>query len=167
MAGPLSVEGLDKLLRAFDKTEKTIRTAAMKGLQKAGLDIIADAQMNLRSNGSVVTGLLRHSGKVQKVDDYNLDVGFFDTQNRQSGYAYFVEYGRRAGRMPPPDELAQWAYKKYQLHDRKAARAAGWALAMKIAKEGTKPHPFFEPAIEKNKTKIIDAIKGSINDATK
>ena len=167
MAGPLSVEGLDKLLRAFDKTEKTVRTAAMKGLQKAGLDIIADAQMNLRSNGSVVTGLLRQSGKVQKVDDYNLDVGFFDTLNRQSGYAYFVEYGRRAGRMPPPDELAQWAYKKFQLHDRKAARAAGWALAMKIAQEGTKPHPFFEPAIEKNKTKIIDASKGSINDATK
>ena len=59
MAGPLSVEGLDKLLRAFDKSEKTVRTAAMKGLQKAGLEIIADAQTNLRSNGSVVTGLLR------------------------------------------------------------------------------------------------------------
>ena len=167
MAGPLDVEGLDKLLRAFDKAEKDVRKAAMKGLQKAGLAIIADAQMNLRDNSSVVTGLLRQSGKVQKVDEENLDVGFFDSQNRQSGYAYFVEYGRRAGRMPPPDELAQWAYKKYQLHDRKAARAAGWALAVKIAKEGTKPHPFFAPAIDKNKSKIIDAIGGAINDETR
>ena len=167
MAGPLSVEGLDKLLRAFDKSEKTVRTAAMKGLQKAGLEIIADAQTNLRSNGSVVTGLLRHSGKVQKVDDYNLDVGFFDTQNRQSGYAYFVEYGRRAGRMPPPDELAQWAYKKFQLHDRKAARAAGWAMAVKIAREGTKPHPFFAPAVDKNKSYILDAVRSAINNVTR
>mgnify|MGYP002624460506 FL=1 len=163
MAGPLEVEGLDKLLRAFDKTTKEVKQAAMKGLQRAGTDIIADATMNLRSNGSVVTGLLRQSGKVQKVDEDNLDVGFFDSQNRQSGYAYFVEYGRRAGRMPPPDELAQWAYKKFQLHDRKAARAAGWALAVKIAQTGTQPHPFFEPALEKNKGKIIDAIGGSIN----
>ena len=163
MAGPLEVEGLDKLLRAFDKTTKEVKQAAMKGLQRAGTDIIADATMNLRSNGSVVTGLLRQSGKVQKVDEDNLDVGFFDSQNRQSGYAYFVEYGRRAGRMPPPDELAQWAYKKFQLHDRKAARAAGWALAVKIAQTGTQPHPFFEPALEKNKGKIIDVIQGSIN----
>lgn len=167
MAGPIAVEGLDKLLRAFDKTEKEVKKAAMQGLQKAGLQIIADAQMNLRSNGSVVTGLLRQSGKTQKVDEDNLDVGFFDPQNRQSGYAYFVEYGRRAGRMPPPDELAQWAYKKFQLHDRKAARAAGWAMAVKIAQTGTQPHPFFEPALEKNKGKIIDAIQGAINDATR
>ena len=163
MAGPLEVEGLDKLLRAFDKTTKEVKQAAVKGLQRAGTDIIADATTNLRSNGSVVTGLLRQSGKVQKVDEDNLDVGFFDSQNRQSGYAYFVEYGRRAGRMPPPDELAQWAYKKFQLHDRKAARAAGWALAVKIAQTGTQPHPFFEPALEKNKGKIIDAIGGAIN----
>lgn len=165
MAGPLAVEGLDKLLRNFDKAEKEIqRAAAMRGLQKAGLEIIADAQENLRTIGSVVTGLLRQSGRVQKVDEFNLDVGFFDTENRQSGYAYFVEYGRRAGKMPPPDELAQWAYKKFQLHDRKAARQAGWAMAIKIAAEGTEPHPFFAPAVEKNKSKIIDAIRGAIND---
>ncbi len=167
MAGPIEIEGLDKLLRAFDVQGEKVRQAAMKGLQKGALNIIADAQTNLRSNSSVVTGLLRQSGKVQKVDEENLDVGFFDSQNRQSGYAYFVEYGRRAGRMPPPDELAQWAYKKFQLHDRKAARAAGWALAMRIAKEGTKPHPFFQPAIDKNKEKLISAIRDSINDATK
>lgn len=167
MAGPIEVEGLSQLLRSFDRQGEKVRQAAMKGLQKGALNIIADAQQNLRANSSVVTGLLRQSGKVQKVDDENLDVGFFDSQNKQSGYAYFVEYGRRAGKMPPPDELAQWAYKKYQLHDRKAARAAGWAMAVKIAKEGTKPHPFFQPALEKNKSKIISAIRDSINDATK
>ena len=167
MEGSLSVEGLDKLLRGFDKAGKVVREAAMKGLQRAGLNIIADAQLNLRENRSVVTGLLRQSGKVQKVDEDNLDVGFFDTQNRQSGYAYFVEYGRRAGRMPPPDELAQWAYKKFQLHDRKEARAAGWAMAIRIAKEGTQPHPFFAPAIDKNRSKIIHAIRDAVNDATR
>ena len=165
--GSISVEGLDKLLRQFDTASKEVRKAAMQGLQRGGLNIIADAQMNLRDNTSVVTGLLRQSGKVQKVDEDNLDVGFFDTLNRQSGYAFYVEYGRRAGRMPPPDELAQWAYKKFQLHDRKQALQAGWALAIKIAREGTQPHLFFVPAIEKNKSRIVDAIRSSIKDKTR
>ena len=139
----------------------------MEGLQKAGLEVIADAQRNLRANSSVVTGLLRQSGKVQKVDDLTIDVGFFDSRNKQSGYAHFVEYGRRAGRMPPPDELAQWAYKKYQLRDRKLARQVGWAMAVEIARKGTQPHPFFVPAIEKNKSKIVSAIRDAVNVKTR
>ena len=167
MDGSISIEGLDRLLKAFDKADKDVRKAAMQGLQKAGLNIIADAQMNLRDNSSVVTGLLRQSGKVQKVDEETLDIGFFDTQNRQSGYAYFVEYGRRAGRMPPPDEMAQWAYKKFQLHDRNLARQAGWAIAITIAREGTRPHPFFAPAIDKNKSRIMSALRDALKDATR
>ena len=65
--------------------------------------------------------------------------------------------------MPPPDELAQWAYKKFHIGDRKAARAIGWAMAVKIAKSGTSPHPFFAPAIDKNKSRLVQAIKDAIN----
>lgn len=167
MAGPLYIEGLDEVLRNLKAKGDEVVQEASKGLQRGALNIVADAQDNLRRNSSIVTGLLRQSGKVQKIDDLNIDAGFFDTQNRQSGYAYFVEYGRRAGRMPPPDELAQWAYKKFQLHDRKAARAAGWAMAVKIAREGTKPHPFFAPAVDKNKSYILDAVRSAINNVTR
>ena len=167
MPGQVYIEGLDQLLRNLNRKSAEVKREAFKGLEAAGQEVINDAKENLRNNRSVITGLLRASGHVQKVNAENIDAGFFDTQNRQSGYAYFVEYGRRAGRMPPPDELAQWAYKKFQLHDRKAARAAGWALAVKIAREGTQPHPFFAPAIDKNKSKIIDAIGGAINDVTR
>ena len=133
---------------------------------KGGLDIIADAQNNLRNNGSVVTGLLRQSGKVQKTDESTIDAGFFDTTNKGSGYAFFVEYGRRAGKMPPPDELIQWAYKKLRL-DAKAAAAAGWALAKRIAKQGTQPHPFFKPAVERNKKKIMQRVQDALKEKTK
>jgi len=167
MAGPVYIEGLDTVLRNLKAKGDEVVKEASKGLQRGALNIVADAQDNLRRNSSIVTGLLRQSGKVQKIDDLNIDAGFFDTQNRQSGYAYFVEYGRRAGRMPPPDELAQWAYKKFQLHDRKAARAAGWAMAVKIAREGTKPHPFFAPAVDKNKSYILDAVRSAINNVTR
>ena len=167
MDGSISIEGMDQVLKALEKADRTVQAAAMKGLAAGLQNVIADAQVNLRQNKSVVTGLLRQSGKVQKIDDLNLDAGFFDTQNRQSGYAYFVEYGRRAGRMPPPDELAAYAYKKLQLKDWKAARAIGWAMAVKIAKEGTTPHPFFNPAIDKNKRRLVQIIQDAINRATR
>ena len=167
MASPIEIEGFDRLFKALKLMGEDVKREASKGLQAAGLNVIVDAQENLRANKSVVTGLLRQSGKVQKIDDDNIDVGFFDTQNRQSGYAYFVEFGRRAGRMPPPDEIAQWAYKKFRLHDRKAAQQIGWALALKIAREGTKPHPFFMPALEKNKKQIVQVIQDAINSKTR
>ena len=159
--GVLKIEGLDQVLQALDSTTPQVKEAVMQGLEKGGLDIIADAQNNLRNNGSVVTGLLRQSGKVQKTSDSEIDAGFY----QQSGYAYFVEYGRRAGRMPPPDEMIQWAHKKLRL-DVKAAIAVGWALAKSIAKRGTRPHPFFRPAVDRNKKKIMrrvqDALKNKI-----
>ena len=165
--GSIALEGLAEVSKALKDLEKKTRDAAMKGLQKGSMQVIADAQENLRSNrpSSIVTGLLRQSGKVQKIDDETLDVGFFDTQNKESGYAYYVEYGRRAGKMPPPDELAQWAYKKFRLEDKKAAKSIGWALAIKIAREGSTPHPFFNPALEKNKDYIINAIKDAVKQA--
>lgn len=164
--GAIKLEGLDQVLKALDDTTPLVKQAVMRGLEKGGLDIIADAQNNLRNNGSVVTGLLRQSGKVQKTDDSTIDAGFFDTTNRSSGYAFFVEYGRRAGKMPPPDELIQWAYKKLRL-DAKAAASAGWALAKKIAKQGTKPHPFFKPAVERNRKKIMQRVQDALKEKTK
>lgn len=167
MDGSISIEGLDQVLRAIDRSDKAIVTAASDGLRRGALNIIADAQDNLRSNGSVVTGLLRQSGKVQRAGDLEIDAGFFDTRNQEGGYALFVEYGRRAGKMPPPETLEAYCYKKFQLKDWKAARAMGWAMAVKIAREGTRPHPFFAPAIDKNRRPLVQTVRDAINKATR
>ena len=155
--GAIYVEGLDELLRKMDNLPAEVQSKCFKAMQTASLDIIADAKGNLRVNGSVVTGNLRASGKVQKVDDKTLDVGFFSSDARDKGYASYVEHGRKPGKMPPPDILEAWAYKKFRL-SHKEARLAAWALARSIAKKGTKPHPFFEPAVESGWRKMIDKI---------
>lgn len=141
--------------------------AGRKALQKAGLAIVNKAKENLRSNKSVVTGMLRASGKVQTVqgDPDAVDAGFFG-DNSKNGYAFFVEFGRRAGKMPPPDELAQWVRKKLRVADMKTALARGWAIAKNIAKKGTKPHPFFRPAIESTKSEVEAIFKEAIKKET-
>ena len=154
--GAIYVEGLDELLRKMDRLPAEVQRECFKAMQSASLDIIADAKGNLRANGSVVTGNLRASGKVQKVDDKTLDVGFFSSDS-DKGYASYVEYGRKPGKMPPPDILEAWAYKKFRL-SHKDARSAAWALARSIAKKGTKARPYFEPAVESGWRKMIDKI---------
>ena len=155
--GAIYVEGLDELLRKMDSLPAEVQRKCFKAMQSASLDIIADAKTNLRANGSVVTGNLRASGKVQKVDEKTLDVGFFSSDVENNGYARYVEYGRKPGKMPPPDILEAWAYKKFRL-SHKDARSAAWALARSIAKKGTKARPFFEPAVESGWRKMIDKI---------
>ena len=159
--GSIRLEGLDEVLRNLEGIKPVVQKAAMKGLQAGAMDIIADAQTNLRTNGSVVTGLLRQSGRTQKVDELTLDVGFFDTTNKGSGYAFYVENGRRAGKMPPPDELIQYCRKKLRMSESEAKKA-GWAMALRIARKGTRPHPFFNPAINKNRKKILDRLENEI-----
>lgn len=155
--GAIYVEGLDELLRKMDSLPAEVQRKCFKAMQSASLDIIADAKGNLRANGSVVTGNLRASGKVQKVDEKTLDVGFFSSDVENKGYARYVEYGRKPGKMPPPDILEAWAYKKFRL-SHKDARSAAWALARSIAKKGTKARPYFEPAVESGWRKMIDKI---------
>ena len=160
MAGEIQLEGLDKLLKALSKCDREIQDAALEGIEAGGKNIIADAKDNLRANGSVVTGLLRESGRVIRKGD-DITVGFFDTTNK-TGYAEYVEYGRRSGKMPPVDMLKAWAYKKFQLRDWKQAASMAWAMAKTIAKQGTQPHAFFGPAVKKNYNKITKAVRDAV-----
>ena len=160
--GSIQLEGLQDLLRKVGEKRREVNLAAAQGMKVAGAGIIADAQRNLRQNGSWVTGLLAQSGRVIDNGAEGVDVGFFDQSSGQ-GYAAYVEYGRRAGRMPPPSALEEWVYKKLRVRDRKAARAIGWAMTVGIARRGTRPHPFFEPAVTKWRQHIIK----TINDAVK
>lgn len=163
----LWLEGERELFANMQKKLGGLGKAGREALQKGGMLIVNDAKINLRNNRSVVTGLLRSSGKVQKVqgDEDAIDAGFF-SQQTTGGYAFFVEYGRRAGKMPPPDMLVEWCRKKLRLPD-KIAKARGWAMARAIARKGTRPHPFFGPAVEKNKKAVVDAIAEAIDKETK
>lgn len=164
--GSIQLEGVDQLLKQLAKYDREIVNAAMDGIAAGAQHTIDEAKMNLRDNGSVITGLLRRSGHVERKGD-EITAGFFDTTNRNSGYAMFVEYGRRAGKMPPPDEIGAWVYKKFHLKDWKAANSIGWAVAKRIAQEGTQPHPFFGPAVKKNYNKIVKAVRDTVRKFTK
>ena len=184
------IEGERELFLNMQRRLDGCTQAGRRGLRKGALKIVNDAKGKLKTNGSVVTGMLRASGKVQAVegDPDAVDAGFFG-QDTKGGYAYFVEYGRRAGKMPPVEMLMEWLRKRTsrskalrsavdilegKRRKREAAytkddllRSAAWGLAKHIAKKGTRPHPFFGPAVEENKNTISEYIAEEVEKETK
>ena len=165
------IEGERQLYANMQKSLFSITEAGRKGLRQAGMNIIADAKDNLRGNHSVVTGQLRASGKVQKVEDDPdaIDAGFF-AQGSSQGYAYFVEYGRRATKTTTAgvptlrQAIEQWLRKKFGMAEGKELKSRAFLISRAIHKKGTKPHPFFAPAVEKNKADIERAISNEIKE---
>lgn len=174
------VEGERELFLKMQRMTNSNLTAARKALRTGGMRIINDAKENLRINGSMAQGQLRKSGRVQAVagDPDAIDAGFPLT------YAFFVEYGRKSGKMPPIDALVEWLRKKtsksaalesalIHIEGRRKRRkeaytkdyllnGAAWGVAKAIAKNGTQPHPFLNPAVEKNKEAIMTEIQEAI-----
>lgn len=155
----VQVEGLYELQINFKRNLRNISSVCEQALKKGGMMIIAESQKNLRINKTNNTGMLSQSGKVT-VDKDGVEAGFYGSEN-QAGYAEFVEYGRRAGRMPPVKMLQEWARKKLRL-DAKTAKTAGFLISRSIGKKGTKPHPFFVPAVNKISKDIVRNFENEI-----
>lgn len=158
------VDGERELFLNMQRVMGSNLSAARQGIRAGAMSIINDAKQNLRGNHSVVTGQLRASGRVQAVqgDEDAVDAGFFSDGN---GYAAVVEYGSKAGGKRKLGfmirVIKQWLRKKGEPDGRGLDNAA-FFIARSIIRKGTRPHPFFAPAVEKNKKAVEDAIKEAI-----
>lgn len=163
----VKIEGLRELKADFGKTVRKVDAEAMKGLQTAGLEIVAEAKRNLNQNKTNNTGTLRASGKVQKDND-GVDAGFF-SEGSSEGYASFVEYGRgptqKAGQIPLRTTLKAWVHRKLGVPYGKELDSATFLITRKIHRKGTKPQPFFTPAIKKFEDKVKDIVSNIIDKA--
>jgi len=130
--------GVEKLLMGLEKVAFTpSRTHEL--MVKTGYVIQGQARVNLDlpHGGFQTTNTGRLSQSIV-VEDRPFDKAVVVGTNVQ--YAPFVEFGTRP-HMPPVEPLKEWAALK--LHNPNA----GYAVAKKIARQGTKPKPFMRPAI--------------------
>lgn len=165
----IKIEGLQELKADLRRTVSETEKAAMKGLESAGLDIVAESKKNLNKNKTNNTGTLRASGRVQN-DDEGVDAGFFSDGSTE-GYASFVEYGRgptkKAGEIPLRTTLKAWVHRKLGIPYGKELDTATFLISRKIHRKGTKPQPFFTPAVKKFEEKISNIVSDYVNKALK
>ena len=140
-------------------TEKVLFKAA-QGLKESAARIVAEAKIKLRDNGSIATGMLRNSGSVRPQVDGTVDAGFY------ADYAQWVEYGRKAGGMPPVKLIAEWVRKRHISSDESEIESIAFAIAKNIAANGTKAKPFLTPSYEENKSRIDGIMQKAINEVT-
>ena len=142
------------------KFEARVLTKASDGLKDSAARIVAGAKTRLKDNGSVATGMLRNSGSVRPQVDGTVDAGFY------ADYAYWVEYGRKAGGMPPVKLIAEWVRKRHISSDESEIESIAFAIARNIAANGTKAKPFLTPSYEENKSRIDGIMQKAINQVT-
>lgn len=165
----ITIEGEDKLRVNIDRCYQAVAKAAKHGIRTAGMRVIADAQRNMRTagHGGLTlnnTGMLSQSGRVQDVpNSEDVEIGFFSREGGR-GYAAAVEYGSRA-HSAPLDPIRQWVKKKMRVAENRINTVA-FFIHRKIRQKGTEAHPFFGPAVEKNKRQIVKSITDAISKVT-
>ena len=165
---------LAKMNKLFRSKATEINKFAQEGLNRVAIQVKADAQKGLKESKSIASGQLINSIFIRPQKDLSIDV------TAEAAHSYWVEFGRKAGGMPPIKPILEWIKKK-GLSDTttaaggrrkrgadfyKAATSLAWAIAMSIKQKGTKARPFLFPAFRKNEAdmmKVIgDAIKKTI-----
>lgn len=155
-------KSLQRLNMNFDEFARELMLVCKEALKNLGQRIVSQAQMNLKRGKNVATSLLINSGRTAEHADGSILAGF------PTKYAYYVEFGRRAGKWPPFNEILQWVKIRRiaTLHNRQERKELGvtklqdyitetyntaFLIQRSIGTKGTKPHPFLRLAFEKNK----------------
>ena len=144
---PIEVDqkSLRKLDANFDNFARELLIVCKEALKNLGQRIVSQAQTNLKRGKNVATSLLINSGRTAEHADGSILAGF------PTKYAYYVEFGRRAGKWPPFRFIYEWVRVRHMAADDQEAKSIAFLIQRSIGRKGTKPHPFLRPAFEKNK----------------
>ena len=137
--GDININGL--FLKPFMEIHLTKK--GKEALAEKVLDLITDeiftrSQENLVEMGKIDTGFLLRSGNVIREKGKRKIV-------YSAPYSGYIEYGTLP-HFPPVEPIFEWVKRKMGKSDKKAERIA-WAVANKIAQQGTKPYPFLREAV--------------------
>lgn len=135
-------------------------------LERYGEAFIKNAQQNLISRDAVASGNLIQS---MEIDNIEINDRMMSVTLSLADYWYYVENGRKAGKMPPISAIEKWIEVKpvipKVMKNRKipTVRQQAFAIARSIGKKGTKPKKFFEKAKTQTWKQFKDAIAEAID----
>jgi hypothetical protein len=160
---------LKRYAREAEKAPDIIRAAIVRGMNIGANLVVKQAKLNLTSADSVNFGILRASIG-QKTDPAELvsriGPGLAQKATAPGGespksYGFYVEFGRKGGRPPPPEVIELWVRRKLGLSEDEAEDAA-FLIAQAIGRKGVAPAPFLIPAARTQTPAIVKAIDTQI-----
>lgn len=181
----LIIEGLEKLIEIIEQSNdlrEEVYFPIRDAMAQSGKLLEDQIKQNLTDNDSVVTGDLRGSVSSSEVQVTKEAIFVEIGAGRGLPYAQAVEYGTKPHTPPlsitePGQPLYKFVEikrlagvysvktgrrlggKKRQVDENRQAARAIWAH---IRKFGTKPHPYFMPAIEQTKERIVKLFEEAV-----
>lgn len=181
----LVIEGLEKLIELIGQSgdlREEIYFPVHDAMGQAGKLLEDQIKQNLTDNDSVATGDLRASVSSSEVQVLKEAIFVEVGAGRGLPYAKAVEYGTKPHTPPlsitePGQPLYEWVRikqitrpysvrtgrqmrsKAKQMDENRTMARAIWAH---IRKYGTKAHPYFAPAIEQTKERIVKLFEEAI-----
>lgn len=161
---------------ALKRNQAEVRAAVVRGVRRGAAVVERDAKLRLTQNGSVAFGLLRAS-ITSRVDEAKLTAWIgpglagkgtaAGLTGDPASYGYYIEFGRRAGRFPPPIALALWVKRRLGISDPKELRRATYLVGRRIARRGFAARPFLRPAVRGSEAAVRAVIAREIGAAIK
>ena len=151
---------LEDLGKNFNEFQPLDDDGILRIVQNWGNELIKQLQNNLLKNKTNASSGLSQSIEpkiTQPPGGYNLSIMMED-------YWFYVENGRKAGKMPPVKNIFEWIRNKRTIQVETisksadtiaATRSLAYVIAKKIGREGTKKQPFVSPALQQVTTEVL------------
>ena len=171
----------ERALASLHGFSNRINPMIQRALRRGAEVVVKQAQLNLTNNRSVAFGALRASigyrvgsggagggGEPQGQARIGPGVGRKATSAASgdpTSYGFFVEHGRKAGRMPPREALDLWIRRKVGRDPGErlsGGRTLRDAILSGIAKRGTVAKPFLVPALEQSRPAVEAAFRAEL-----
>lgn len=149
----MKIVGLPEAQGKIDKVRGLLPTFVKAALFVWADDLISRARQNIDRQALVQSGRLRNSfsRRITVGGPAALTVRV----SNDAPHALAFERGRRpGGRLPPVRPLARWVRRAGMAEGADAVSVA-WAIARKIQRVGTRPRPFFAPAVDDPRTTAV------------
>lgn len=163
----IKLDGAADVLSVLNRSPDIVNKHIRKALQKAGLLVESEAKRNVaqasRALFRSITSRVEGTGAQQHA---LVNVG--------EPYGWFVEYGRKPGKMPPHgpgSSLALWAKTVGIIssgsNPTRQEQGILFVIARGIGRYGTRPQPFLETAFDGSRERIAGYFRDAVVEAIK
>ena len=160
----IKVEGLEELQAAFARSPQVAEKHSKKAMYKSVTTIEAAWKPNIPRGA---TGGYK-SSIFYKVEGSGPNITGRVGSNIRSPFPYplVVEYGRKAGKMPPSSALERWVHLVLKVPTDRA-KGVAFLVARAIGKRGIKARPILTNAYKKSEPKVIGFFGKALDDIVK
>lgn len=134
----IEIEGLDEIVNSFANAGTKLNLEGRGFLKRLSDYGVKQAQINILSIGAVDTNELIQGIHYELSETISGLESIIKPSEKADPYAAVIEFGSKP-HFPPIEALQGWA-------DRHGIPV--WAVARKIAREGIKPRPYWQPTYE-------------------